>query len=394
MTETSTAEGRPTTVYLDHGATSWPKPPAVVDAVVSALTVCGGNPDRGTYRMAIDTARAVRNARAQIATYLGVTGTKNLIFQPGCTQGLNLALFGLLEPGDRVVVGFSEHNAVARPLHLLQERGVEVVMARPAATGVVDADEIEALVRRAPTRAVVCQHASNLSGAIQPVADLCDIAHDHGAIGIVDGAQAGGHLPVDLSTLGADAWACSGHKGLLGPQGVGVLYLAEDCEPRELVVGGTGAGMSEEPRQPRVRPERYEPGTMNTPGVLGLGAAVGWLAAHDEEQRALEAQLATRLHEGILEIGGFRVLGPEPGVARVPIVSAVHATEDASRIAFELDRGYGIACRSGLHCAPWAHEAFGTLQSGALRFGIGYGNTESDIDALLDALRAIVREST
>lgn len=393
MADSNTPDAKPTSIYLDHGATSWPKPPEVVEAVVSALTVHGGNPDRGTYKMAIDTARAVRNARADIAAYLGVMSSRNLIFQPSCTQGLNLALYGLIGPGDRVVVGFSEHNAVARPLHLLEERGVEVVRAKPSATGVVDADEVEALVRQAPTRAVVCQHASNLSGAIQPVADICDIARDHGAVSIVDGAQAGGHLPVDLSSLGADVWACSGHKGLLGPQGIGVLYLANSCEPRELVVGGTGAGMSEEPIQPKVRPERYEPGTMNTPGVLGLGAAVRWLAANDEQQRALEARLVTRLHEGILEIGGFRVLGPESGVARVPIVAAVHETQDSSRIAFELDRGYGIACRSGLHCAPWAHEAFGTLKSGALRFGIGYGNTESDIDAVLAALREIVRDA-
>ncbi|MCL2503739.1 MAG: aminotransferase class V-fold PLP-dependent enzyme [Coriobacteriia bacterium] len=390
MSETDGTEGKPTTIYLDHGATSWPKPPGVSDAVASALIRHGGNPDRGTYQMAVETARAVRSARGGIASLLGVSSAKDLVFQPGCTQAMNLVLAGLLSAGDRVVVGFSEHNAVARPLHRLAQRGVEVVAVSATPSGIVDVDEMEREVRRAPTRAVICQHTSNLSGAIQPVADLTDIAHENDAIMIVDGAQAGGHIPVDLSALGVDAWGCSGHKGLLGPQGIGVLYLREGCEPDELVVGGTGAGMSEEPLQPKVRPERYEAGTMNTPGILGLGAAAHWLAEHGSAQRGLEEALTRRLHEGILGIDGFTVLGPKPGEPRVPIISAVHESEDTGRIAFLLDRQYGIACRAGLHCAPWAHRAFGTLKSGALRFGIGYGNTSEDIDCTLDALRRIV----
>lgn len=384
--------GRATTIYLDHGATSWPKPEVVSAAVAEALTRYGGNPGRGAYRLALDTARAIHSARASIARFLGVADSKNLLFQPGCTQAMNLILFGLIRPGDRVVVGFAEHNAVARPLNMLAARGVEVVLATPDDSGVVDADEVEALVRKAPTRAVVCQHAGNLTGAIQPVVDLADVAHAHGALLLVDGAQAAGHLPVDLSRLGADAWASSGHKGFLGPQGVGVLYLAPECEPQELIAGGTGAGQSEEPLQPHIRPDRYEAGTPNTPGILGLGAAVGWLAEHAEEQRAEERRLAKRLHEGLLEIEGFRVLGPEPDEPRVPIVAAVHERIEVDRIAFALDRRYGIAVRGGLHCAPWAHEALGTLESGALRFGIGYGNTSEHIDAALRALSEITRE--
>jgi selenocysteine lyase/cysteine desulfurase len=307
---------------------------------------------------------------------------------------MNLVLFGLLRPGDRVVVGFAEHNAVARPLNLLAARGLEVIVAPPDESGVVDADEVEGLVRHAPTRAVVCQHAGNLTGAIQPVADLADVAHAHGALMLVDGAQAGGHLRIDLGTLGADAWACAGHKALLGPAGIGVLHLAAGCEPEELVAGGTGAGGSEEPFQPRVRPDRYEAGTLNIPGILGMGAAVRWLAEHGEAQRAEEQRLTRRLHEGLLALGGFRVLGPGPHELRVPIVAAVHDRIDVDRISFALDRRYGIAVRGGLHCAPWAHEALGTLHSGALRFGIGYGNTDEHIDAALSALEEIVRDAS
>ncbi len=378
------------TIYLDHGATSWPKPPQVVDAVAGALTDFGGNPGRGAYRLALDTARAIHAARAGIARFFGVADAADLLFQPGCTQAMNLVLMGLLEPGDRVVAGATEHNAVARPLNMLAARGVEVVLVEPDAEGHIDPDEVERVVRAVPTKALVCQHAGNLTGAIQPVADLSDIAHDHGALMLVDGAQAGGHLRVDIAQLGVDAWACSGHKGLLGPQGIGVLYLAPGCEPAELVAGGTGSGGSEDPFQPKARPDRYEAGTPNTPGILGLGAAIEWLSAHAEEQHAEEQRLTRMLHEGLLGIDGFRVLGPELGAPRVPIVSAVHDRIEVDRIAFALDRSYGIATRGGLHCAPWAHQASGTLESGALRFGIGYGNTQVHIEAALTALAEIV----
>ncbi|HET6351438.1 MAG TPA: aminotransferase class V-fold PLP-dependent enzyme [Coriobacteriia bacterium] len=386
------AGGSPTAIYLDHGATSWPKPPEVVDAVTRSLTEFGGNPGRGAYRLALDTARAIHSARADIAHYFGVEDSRNLIFQPGCTQAMNLVLMGLFKPGDRIVAGGTEHNAVARPLNLLASRGVEVILVEPDEDGVVDPDEVEAAVEAAPTAAIVCQHASNLAGGIHPVADLSDIAHSHGALMIVDGAQAGGHLRVNLAELGVDVWACAGHKGLLGPQGIGVLYLAPGCEPAELVSGGTGSGQSEEPLQPKGRPDRYEAGTPNTPGILGLGAAVNWLGTHGDELRAEEARLTRMMHEGLLEIEGFRVLGPESEVPRVPIVSAVHDSVEVDRIAFALDRRYGIATRGGLHCAPWAHRASGTLETGALRFGIGYGNTVADIERTLEAVAQIVAE--
>jgi len=256
----------------------------------------------------------------------------------------------------------------------------------------VSADAVEREVLAAPTRAIVCQHAGNLTGAIQPIPDLADIAHENGALMLVDGAQAGGHIAVDLSTLGADAWACAGHKGLLGPQGIGVLYLAPGCDPEPLVTGGTGGGSSKDEDAPLLRPERYEAGTPNTPGIAGLGAAVRLLEATAEQSRAEESRLARRLHEGVLQIAGFRVLGPELGVPRVPLVSVVHEAIDADRLAFALDRRWGIAARAGLHCAPWAHRTVGTLETGALRFGVGYGNTDADIDIALDALATLARE--
>ena len=377
-------------VYLDHAATSWPKPPHVVDAVARTLTELGGNPGRGAYAMALAASRAIFDARRSLAALLGVPDSCDLLFQPSCTYACNLMLKGSLKPGDRVVVGSMEHNAVARPLAKLAEAGVEVVVVQADPTGLVDPGDVEREVRAAATRAVICQHASNLTGTIQLLPDLADIAHEYGALLLVDGAQGAGHLELDLAALGADAYATSGHKGLLGPQGIGLLYVAPDLDLDEQAEGGTGAGASETLTMPAERPDRYEAGTLNTPGIVGLGAAATFLAEEGAALRTLEADLTERLHEGLLAIDGFRVLGPPPGAPRVPVVSAIHATVDADRIAVERDRRYGIAVRGGLHCAPWAHETVGTLECGAVRFGIGWGVTAERVEQALAAVAEIV----
>lgn len=379
----------PATVYLDHGATSWPKPPEVVEAITDALTRYGGNPGRGAYRLAVATSRLIFESRRDCAALLGVADARDLFFLSGCTEGCNLMLKGVLRPGDRVVVGSMEHNAIARPLHSLAERGVDVAVVDADDTGLVDADRVEDVVREAPTRAVVCQHASNVTGTVQPVGDLADVAHAAGAVLLVDGAQGVGHLPVDLGALGADAYAVSGHKAMLGPQGIGLLYLAPDLEAEELLQGGTGGGASELPTQPLARPDRYEAGTPNTPGIAGIGAAARLLAERGAASRSHEAGLARRFHEGVLELGGYRVLGPPPDEERVPIVSVVPDSEDVEQIAFALDRRWGVAVRAGLHCAPWAHRTLGTAECGALRFGFGYGNTMDDVGLALEALREL-----
>ena len=275
-THPSTASAA-TTVYLDHAATSWPKPGVVVDAVHEALTKYGGNPGRGAYALAVATGRMIAEARQACADLLRVPDSNDLFFLSGCTEGMNLALKGLLSPGDRVVACSTEHNAVARPLTWLASRGVVVDIVDADPTGLLDADAVERAVASAPTRAVVCQHASNVTGTIQHIGDIVDIAHQHGALAIVDGAQAGGHLDLDLPAIGADAYAVSGHKGLLGPQGIGLLYLAPGVDAEELVQGGTGSGASELPTQPTTRPDRYEAGTPNTPGIAGLGASAASL---------------------------------------------------------------------------------------------------------------------
>jgi cysteine desulfurase family protein len=377
-------------IYLDHGATSFPKPPQVPAAMVGAMAECGANPGRGAYAMALSTSRLVFESRRACADLLGVPDARDLVFVSGCTEACNLMLKGLIYPGDRVVVSSMEHNAISRPLHVLSLAGVRVDVVQADATGTVDAVDFERAVRAEPTRAVICQHASNVTGAIQPIADLADIAHENGALLLVDGAQAAGHLEVDLATLAVDAYAVSGHKGLLGPQGVGLLYLRPGLDVVELLQGGTGGGSSDEQSQPQGRPERYEAGTPNTPGIAGLGAAVRLLSAQGDEIWATEQRLFRELKEGLLAIPGVTVFGPAPDEPSVPTLSLVSDRLDCDRIAFMLDRAYGIAVRSGLHCAPWAHRTLGTLETGTVRFGVGYGNTPEDIRTAVRALTELL----
>lgn len=373
--------------YFDHTATSWPKPTEVTDAMMRAMTDAGGNPGRSAHPLALGASRAIASARASLASLFGVPDDRDIAFTSGCTAALNIAIKGGVRPGDRVVVSSVEHNAVARTLAYLAAQGVMVDIVRADAAGLLDPDEVERAVAQAPTAAVVCQHASNVTGAIQPVGDLADVAHAHGAILIVDGAQAVGHLGVDLGALGADAYAFTGHKGLLGPQGVGGLYLASTFEPTELVQGG--GGVSRAPEQPRERPDRYESGTPNTPGIAGLGAGADLVRTHGDEFRATERRLTMRLHEALLGIGGLRVLGPAPGEERGPVLSVVHERLTPDEIAFALDRRYGIAVRAGLHCTPWTHQSVGSIETGALRFGLGWGLDDDDVDAAIEAMRAV-----
>ncbi|MDP2299750.1 MAG: aminotransferase class V-fold PLP-dependent enzyme [Coriobacteriia bacterium] len=375
--------------YFDHAATSWPKPPEVVDAMVRAMAEAGGNPGRGAHALSLGAARTIAGARSALASLLGVPDDRDIIFTAGCTSAVNLVLKGSLVPGDRVVVSSVEHNSVVRPLLALAALGIEVSVVRADVQGRIDADEVERAVRARPTRAVICQHASNVTGAIQPIGDLADIAHEHDSVMIVDGAQGAGHIALDLSALGADAYACSGHKGLLGPQGIGVLYLSPAFQPTELVQGG-GGGDSGASAQPSARPDRYEAGTGNTPGAAGLGAAARLLRARGDEIRATERRLTRRLHEELLGIDGIRVLGPPPGEERVPVVSVTHDRLAPDELAFALERRAGIAVRAGLHCSPWTHETVGTAETGALRFGLGLGLTDDDVDAALEAMREII----
>jgi len=377
-------------IYLDHAATSWPKPPEVVDAVVAAMRQQGANPGRGAYPMALAASRLIYDARRDCAALLGVPDSRDLFFTSGCTESCNVMLHGLLEAGDRVVVSSMEHNSVSRPLHELAARGVRVDVVEADGSGLIDVAAVERALRETPTRAVVCQHASNVTGTIQPIAELARVAHDAAALMLVDGAQGAGHLEVDLAALDVDAYALSGHKAMLGPQGVGLLYLRPGLDARELLQGGTGGGSGEADGQPSTRPERYEAGTPNTPGIAGLGAAARLLLTHGAAWRAEEQRVFRVLKGGLLAMPGARVFGPALDDLTVPVVSITADALDPDRIASLLDRVAGVAVRSGLHCAPWAHRSIGTLATGAVRLSVGHGTTVDDVGRALEALSEVL----
>ncbi|MCU0304988.1 MAG: aminotransferase class V-fold PLP-dependent enzyme [Thermoanaerobaculales bacterium] len=378
-------------IYLDHAATAFPKAPGVVEAVARFLDNEAGNPGRGGHRLTVAASRAIEAARTEVAGLLGGDPERTLL-GPGATHWLNAVLAGRLRPGDRVVTSALEHNSLMRPLRRLElERGLEiVVVAGSDPDGVPDAEAFRAAVAAAPTSLVAVNHASNVTGAVLPVAEIAAAVAPTPVL--VDGAQTAGSLPLDIDRLGVAAFVCSGHKGLLGPPGVGVLLLAEGFHLEPLVLGGTGS-RSESEEMPEHLPDRLEAGTPNGPGIAGLGAACRWLADRDVSAVAAhERRLIGRLADGLAGIAGVSLHGWRDGASRVGVLSFTVAGSDLGELAARLDRGHGICLRAGLHCAPAAHRRIGTFPGGTLRAGVGPFNTEADIDALFAAVRRIVDE--
>lgn len=378
-------------IYLDHAATSWPKPPAVLEAVQHALLHESANPGRGSHRMAVQASRTLLKARQQLARLLDVRNPVDIAFTANTTIALNMAIFGYVRPGDHVIATMTEHNSVWRPLEALKRStGIQVTYIPVDACGQLDLHEVDQAFT-AQTRLLICNHSSNLLGSILPAAELAQLAHRHGARILLDIAQSAGHIPVKLQEWEIDMAAFPGHKGLLGPQGTGGLYIAPELDLSPWLYGGTGS-QSEEADQPSVRPDRYEPGTPNTPGIAGLAAGVQYVLDQGIESIAAhEQQLVARLWDGLSDIKGLRVLGPAADEPRTGIVSFVMEQQDPAQIAFQLDRQYGIAVRAGMHCTPLAHRMAGTLATGAVRASVGYGTTEQHVDQLLEAVQFIQR---
>lgn len=380
-------------IYLDNAATSWPKPAAVWDAVDVYQRQAGAPAGRSAYAEAAGVESQVRAARAGVARLLGVADPKRVIFGFNGTDVLNLAIFGLLRrPYTRkphVVTTVCEHNSVLRPLRAMLDAGeIDVSYAGCNAHGVVDADEFAAAVR-ADTRLAIVIHASNVTGALQPVAQIGAALRDYDCRLLVDAAQTAGHLPLDVEKLGCDLLAAPGHKGLLAPLGTGVLYLKPGVEGEvwPLRMGGTGT-RSEDDHQPEALPERYESGNHNVPGLVGLAAATDFLKQRGiEELRRHELELSDRLWQGLSEIDGVTLYGPAAAEERVGVVSMNIAGFNPQEVAAMLDTTCRIQVRAGLHCAPRMHEALGTLDGGGtVRFSLGPFNTSEQIDAAVQAV--------
>jgi cysteine desulfurase family protein len=376
-------------IYLDHGATSFPKAPGVTRAVAEHLDTEAGNPGRGGHRLTVAASRTIEAAREDVAALLGGDPERTL-FGPGATFWLNTVLRSALHRGDRVITSALEHNAVMRPLRRLEAtHGVEIVVAEGADTdGLPSAEEFRRRTAEVPTALVVVSHASNVTGAVLPVAEIAAAVRPVPVL--VDGAQTAGSVPVEFGSLGAAAFVCSAHKGLLAPQGVGVLLLGDGVAVEPLVLGGTGS-RSESEAMPHHLPDRLEAGTPNGPGIAGLGAACRWLARRGVDSIARhEHRLAQRLADGLRELAGVELHGWSDGAPRTGILSFTVAGADTGELAARLDREHGVCLRAGLHCAPAAHRRIGTFPAGTLRVGIGPFNTESDVDALLTAVAGVL----
>ena len=374
-------------VYLDNAATSHPKPRPVLDAVQRAMTDLNGNPGRSGHRRALAGARAVLKARETLASLLHAGQPDHIIFCFNCTDALNMAIKGSLRVGDHVVTTMMEHNSVLRVLKGLERDGlISVTLLWPDGSGTVQAEQFEkALTPR--TRLCISTHASNVTGAIQPVAAIGEAMKKHGVRYLIDGAQAVGHIEVDVGLLKCDLYAFPGHKGLLGPQGTGGLYIAPGVTVRTFREGGTGSS-SESMIQPADLPECYESGTVNLPGIAGLCAGAGLISAQTIQALEKERALTDALIGGLKAMKNVTVYSPMEPSARVSVVSFNVEGVSSSAAADFLDR-QGIAVRGGLHCAPGMHEVLGTLRQGAVRVSPSWQNSPEDIDRLLRAVHSL-----
>ncbi|MFO7576141.1 MAG: aminotransferase class V-fold PLP-dependent enzyme [Pelovirga sp.] len=377
-------------IYLDNAATSHPKPEAVYRAVDAALRQ-GGSAGRGSHQQGLSAERILFSTREALARLFNAPTSAGFIFTQNATHALNQALFGLLVPGDRVVTTSVEHNAVIRPLRALADTGVEVVkVAADGRTGQVCHAALQAACNAAPTRLLVINHASNVFGSLQCLDGLGAWCRHRGILLLVDGSQTAGLVPIDLQQLQIDLFAAPGHKGLLGPQGTGFLYLREGITLRPLIYGGTGAN-SHSDRQPELLPERLESGTFNIPGLAGLHAGLSFLLETGvAEIQAHEAHLAGRIIAGLGAIAGVTVHGPPAGTPRTAVVSFTLAQQDPAAVGFYLDRQQ-IAVRTGLHCSPDSHRTFGTYPAGTVRVSPGYFTSTAQIDDFLEQVAVISR---
>lgn len=377
-------------IYFDNAATSSPKPPEVLERVNAALTELNANPGRSGHSAALSAAREVLSARERLAALMNAGEETNIAFAFNCTDALNLAIKGALRYGDHVITTQLEHNSVLRPINALAARGrISLSIVSPRADGFVDPEDIRASIRK-NTRLIAVTHASNVTGAIQPVAAIGELARREGILYLIDGAQAIGATPVNVRALSCDLYAFPGHKSLLGPMGTGGLYIRPGVVLRTLREGGTGTD-SESMLQPDERPERYESGTLNLPGIAGLGAGCAFVAKRVSAIMSHERELTGALYEGLSAIRGAEIYSPREEAARAGIVSFNLPGMTSSDVADRLGR-MGIAVRGGLHCAPGAHRFLGTLRRGAVRASVGYANTFEEVDAFLNAVNAIVRE--
>lgn len=372
-------------MYLDNAATSFPKPEQVYEAVLHAMRDIGASPGRGGYRRSLEAGRILFQAREAAAGFFSISDSSRIIFTQNATEALNLALHGTLTAGDHVITTSMEHNSLLRPLYALRNKGVELSIVPAASSGVVDVENIRRAVR-ANTRMIAVSHVSNVCGAIQPIGQLAELCRETGTLFLVDAAQSAGYLPIDVEHGAIDLLAVPGHKGLLGPAGTGLLYAAPHVSLKPLVQGGTGSHSTAE-EQPHIMPDGFEAGTHNLPGIAGLYAGIEFV-----RERGLSAvyqhefNLLNQAETALRDIPGITVYGPPDPSERCAVLSFTASGVDSALLAAELDHGFDISVRAGLHCAPLAHRTLGTLPGGTVRLSPGWSTTREEIAFFSDAV--------
>ena len=377
-------------IYFDNAATTLQKPECVLRAVIEAMGTFG-NPGRGVHEPAMAASRAVYETRCALAQLFRVENPANIAFTANATAALNTAIKGILNPGDHVITTAMEHNSVLRPLYELEDRGVELTILPADDWGRIDCNAISAAIRD-NTRAIVCTHGSNLTGNLLDIGKIGTIAKAHGLLFVVDASQTAGVFPIDVQKMDIDILCFTGHKGLLGPQGTGGLYVREGVDVRPLLTGGSGV-QSHSKTHPAQMPTALESGTLNAHGLAGLNAGVRWLLETGiDTLRQKELDLMWAFYEGVREIPEITVYGDFSARERCPIVSLNVRDYDSSQVSDALFSQYGIATRPGAHCAPLMHDALGTGSRGAVRFSFSHYNTMEEIKIAIAALREIAQE--
>ncbi len=374
-------------IYLDSAATSLHKPPGVAEAVAAAIGSLG-NPARGAYDAALEAGRRVYLTRRKLAALFGCPRPDHVVFCANATEALNIALYGLLGPGERAVTTDLEHNSVLRPLYDLQSRGMELEILPADRQGRVDYHRLEEMISPG-TRAVVCTHASNLTGNTLDLPRIAALAHSQGALLVVDAAQSAGVLPIDMEAMGIDLLCFTGHKGLMGPQGTGGLCIRPGVELRPFKRGGSGVH-SYDPGQPMEYPTRLEAGTLNAHGIAGLSAALDYIiAAGQESLYSREHARMLEFYRGIRDIDGVTVYGDFSQPLRAGIVSLNIGELDSAQAADLLATEFDIGVRAGAHCAPRMHRALGTEERGAVRFSFSPFTTPQEVAAAIEAVKTL-----
>ena len=368
-------------IYLDNAATTFPKPEAVYDAMMDCMKNYCANPGRAGHKLAMKAAREIYDTRENIAKLFNIDNPMNIVFTNNATDSLNLAIKGVVSSGDHIITTSMEHNSVIRPIKALEKVGVEK-------DGFLDLNDLEKAIKP-NTKLIVTTHASNVCGTLIDIKAISEIAKFHNILYLVDASQTAGVYNIDLKEISADMLAAPGHKGLLGPQGTGILYIREGLNLNILKEGGTGS-KSEDLFQPELLPDKYESGTHNTPGIVGLNEGVKFIFKEGIDKiKEHEEELCRYMLERLEEIPNIKIYGPKDATKRASVITINIGNMDSGEITFLLDSEYDIATRSGIHCAPLAHQTLGTLEQGAVRFSIGYFNTKEEIDKSIEALKKI-----